>query len=141
MVFSIHHIHLKTHDPRSSAEWFVKALNFHILADLKRDAGDRLIRCTTEDGASRVNFSNERTGESLPECVVGVHFGIEHICVNSKDLPEDIDRLVALGAQLDEGQQLGKEGQTTVFLITPDGIRLELGRIDIQRIQITLDAS
>ena len=126
MVFHINHIHMKTRDPKASADWFVKAFNFTILTDVVRDVGDRFIRCQTEDGAIRVNFSGERRGETLPEGPIGLHLGMEHFGIDSADIHADVERLVALGAELDEGPQVGRGGQLIAFLNTPDGIRVEL---------------
>jgi lactoylglutathione lyase len=126
MAFHINHIHIKSRDPKSSADWFVNAFNFRILTDAVRPTGDRFIRCETEDGTLRVNFSGQRNGETLPEGCVGPQLGLEHFGIDSSDIRADVDRLVSLGAKLAEGPQEGRGGQLIAFLHTPDGIRVEL---------------
>jgi lactoylglutathione lyase len=126
MVFHINHIHMKCRDPKRSADWFVQAFNFTILTDVVRPVGDRFIRCQTEDGALRVNFSGERSGETLPEGTPGLHLGLEHFGIDSTDIEADVERLVALGAILDEGPKEGRGGQMVAFLDSPEGIRIEL---------------
>ena len=67
MVFRITHIHVKSADPRATAEWYVEAFRFRILSDTVRPRfGDRFIRCETEDGGAIVNFSGAQEGERLP---------------------------------------------------------------------------
>jgi lactoylglutathione lyase len=126
MAYRINHIHIKTRDPKGSADWLVKAFNFSILSDAERAVGDRFIRCAAEDGTMRVNFSSERSGETLPEGIVGVHLGLEHFGIDSADIVADIARLSALGAELDEGPNPGMGGQQVAFLNTPVGVRIEL---------------
>jgi catechol-2,3-dioxygenase len=68
MPFRINRIHLKTPDPRKTAEWYVKAFNFKIMSDETRAFGDRFIRCQSEDGGMGVNISGARIGERLGGC-------------------------------------------------------------------------
>ena len=66
-MYKINHIHLKSSDPESTADWWVKAFNFKIKSDTTRSFGDRFIMCESEGGLA-VNISNERTGETLNTC-------------------------------------------------------------------------
>ena len=43
MPYNINHIHLKSEDPRSTADWFAKAFNFEIVSDIVRHFGDRFL--------------------------------------------------------------------------------------------------
>lgn len=126
MTFRINHIHVKSRDPKASADWFGRAFNFTVLSDEIRRTGDRFIRCQTEDGGLRVNFSGEQDGETLPEGVEGVHLGLEHFGIDVADIRADVERLTALGAVLAEGPRVGRGGQLVAFLRTPDGVRVEL---------------
>ncbi|MBS7701547.1 MULTISPECIES: VOC family protein [unclassified Chelatococcus] len=126
MPFRINHLHVKSRDPKRSADWFISAFNFSIVSDESRSTGERFIRCTTEDGALRVNFSGERYGESLPDGPNGIHLGLEHFGIDVVDLQLELRRLLSFGACL-EGQP-GKlvNGQQYAFIRTPDGVRVEL---------------
>jgi catechol 2,3-dioxygenase-like lactoylglutathione lyase family enzyme len=73
-----------------------------------------------------VNFSDARTGEVLGDAPTGVHYGIEHFGLDSTDIEADVDRLVRLGALVEEAPKPGRGGQKIAFLRTPDGIRIEL---------------
>ena len=78
-----------------------EAFNFTVLTDETRASGDRFVRCMTEDDELQVNFSSARDGEPLADGFVGLHLGLEHFGINSTDVEADVERLSALGAELD----------------------------------------
>lgn len=126
MAFRINHVHIKHADPGAAAEWFVEAFGFKVLSDEQRPVGDRFIRCLTADGGLGVNFSGQRHGETLAPATEGVHFGLEHFGLDSVEIERDVERLVSLGARLEEGPNEGRGGQRIAFLGTPFGVRIEL---------------
>ena len=103
MPFRINHIHLKSPDPRKTADWYVKAFAFKIVSDETRVFGDRFIRCQSEDGGMAVNISGARTNEKLGAGDASAHHGLEHFGFDSEHLEADIARLEGLGAKLLEG--------------------------------------
>jgi lactoylglutathione lyase len=121
----IHHIHIKSPDPRKAADWWVAAFGFKVLSDETRPFGDRFIRCTTEDGFA-VAISGPRTGEKLGPGDASPHFGLEHVAFESADLESDIARLQKLGAKLQEGPIQVPNGARVAFLQAPDDVRVEL---------------
>ena len=124
MTFAINHIHIKSHDPRKSAEWWVEAFNFEIVNDFVREVGDRFVATRSENGIT-VNISGPRTGETLGPGDAGVHEGLEHFGLDSADLEADIERLEALGAELLEGP--ADFGAIRVcWMRAPDDVRFEL---------------
>jgi lactoylglutathione lyase len=127
MTYRINHIHIKSNDPKATADWYVKALNFEILSDEVRPKfGDRFIRCRTEDGGMAVNISGARTGETLGPGDADVHAGLEHFGLDSADLHADIARLTALGAEVAEPPVESAPGTTIAFLRLPGEVRIEL---------------
>jgi len=126
MTFRINHIHLKAKDPKRTADWWVKAFNFKIVADDVRESGDRFIRCLSEDGGIGVNISNARTGETLGPGNADVHYGLEHFGLDTLDIEKDVARLQALGAVLKEGPLRMATGARIAFLAGPDDVRFEL---------------
>ena len=126
MVYRINHIHLKSPDPRRTAEWYAKAFNFSIVSDETRVFGDRFVRCLSEGGALAVNISGARTGEALGRGDASPHHGLEHFGFDSEDVEADIARLTALGAELLEGPTQIPNGARIAFLRGPDDTRLEL---------------
>ena len=126
MAFRINHIHLKSPDPRKTADWYVGAFNFKIVSDETRVFGDRFIRCTSEDGGMAVNISGARTSEKLGPGDASAHHGLEHFGFDSEQLDADIRRLEGLGARLLEGPIQVPNGPRIAFLRAPDDVRVEL---------------
>lgn len=129
MAYAINHIHLKSNDPRTSAEWWERAFGFAIVSDIVRDIGDRFIVTESPNGI-RVNISEARPGETLAPGDAGVHEGLEHFGLDSEDLEADIERLSGLGAEVLQGPT--EMGAIRIcFLKAPDNVRIEL----IQRLE------
>ncbi|HYB42683.1 MAG TPA: VOC family protein [Candidatus Methylomirabilis sp.] len=126
MAYRINHIHLKSPDPRKTAEWYAKAFAFKILSDETRVFGDRFVRCQTEDGGMMVNISGARTAEVLGPGDARPHHGLEHFGFDSEQLEGDIARLEGLGARLLEGPIQIPNGPRIAFLWAPDDVRVEL---------------
>ena len=126
MGYRINHIHLKAPDPRKTAEWYVKAFDFTIVADEVRVFGDRFIRCQSGEGGMAVNISGARSGEALGPGDARPHHGLEHFGVDSTDIEADIRRLSGLGAALLEGPIAMPNGGRIAFMQGPDDTRLEL---------------
>ena len=126
MGFRINHIHLKSPDPKKTAEWYVKAFDFEITSDETRVFGDRFVRCQTEDGGMMVNISGARTGETLGGGDASAHHGLEHFGFDSAGLEADITRLEGLGARLLEGPIQIPNGPRICFMWAPDDVRVEL---------------
>jgi lactoylglutathione lyase len=126
MAFRINHIHLKSPDPRKTADWYTKAFNFKIVSDETRVFGDRFVRCQSEDGGLAGNISGPRTNETLQPGNASAHFGLEHFGFDSVDIDADIRRLEGLGAKLLEGPIVMPNGGRIAFMRAPDDTRVEL---------------
>ena len=125
MAYEFRHVHIKSADPKKTADWYVKAFNFAILSDAERPWGDRMVRCSMADG-SGVNISNARTGETLGDADAGAHLGIEHLGIKVDDVDAETERLTALGAELLEGPLDVPDGPRIAFLKTPVDVRVEI---------------
>src|SRR5215475_6636311 len=126
MPYRINHIHLKSPDPRKTADWYVNAFGFKILSDETRVFGDRFVRCQSEDGGMNVNISGARTNERLGPGDASAHHGLEHFGFDSANLETDIRRLEGLGARLLEGPIQVPNGGRIAFMQAPDDVRVEL---------------
>jgi lactoylglutathione lyase len=125
MPFNVNHIHLKSSDPKKTADWFVEAFNVEIMSDNVRPVGDRFIVTKTEGGLA-INISSERTGETLGPADGNPHYGLEHFGFDTDDMDADIARLVALGAEHKEGPINNGGGVSIAFIAAPGDIRIEL---------------
>ena len=124
MPFNVNHIHLKSSDPKVTADWFVEAFKVDIVSDNVRPVGDRFITTMTQGGLA-INISSERTGETLGPADADPHYGLEHFGFDTDDMDADLERLQDLGAELKEGPN--KNGGVTIaFIAAPGDIRIEL---------------
>lgn len=128
MAYLFNHVHLKSPDPKKTADWYVKAFGFEIIADTVRERGDRFIRCKTEDGVS-FNISSARTDEEMGQGDANVHFGIEHFGIEVDDLNAELKRLEAMGAKVMEGPNVSATGSKIAFIAAPDDVRIEVMQI------------
>ena len=125
MPYLVNHIHLKSSDPKKTADWFVEAFKVQIMSDTVRDFGDRFIVTQTEGGLA-INISSERTGEMLGPADANAHYGLEHFGFDTDDMDADVARLTALGAELKEGPIALPDGRKIGFIAAPGDIRIEL---------------
>ena len=121
----VNHIHLKSSDPKATADWFVEAFNVEIVSDDVRPVGDRFIKTVTEGGLT-INISSERKGETLGPADADPHYGLEHFGFDTDDMDSDLKRLPGLGAELKEGPITNAGGGAIAFIAAPGGIRIEL---------------
>ena len=125
MAYEFDHVHIKSRDPKKTADWYVEAFNFTIYNDIDRPSGDRLVQCRTASG-SGVNISNARTGETLGDADPNAHWGIEHFGIRVDDVDAEIERLGGLGAELLEGPLDAPGGLRIAFIKTPVDVRVEI---------------
>ncbi|MFW6174857.1 MAG: VOC family protein, partial [Chloroflexota bacterium] len=99
MAYVVNHVHLKSNDPKATADWFVDAFGLRIESDNVRVFGDRFLRCF--DGNNfNINISGPRTDEKLGPGDANAHLGLEHFGFDSEDLDADIRKLTGMGAEL-----------------------------------------
>ena len=92
MSYNVNHIHLKSEDPKSTADWFVKAFNVEIISDTVRHFGDRFIVTKSENDIT-INISgNDPKGllAIIRKDIKKIHFLYE--------CQEDVDFLSKEGA-------------------------------------------
>lgn len=129
MNYAFNHVHLKSTDPKKTADWYVNAFGFTIVSDATRVYGDRFISCDTADGI-RVNISAARVGETLGPADHTAHHGLEHFGITVDDCHAEIERLQGLGAELLEGPIDTPNGPRIAFMRCPEDVRLELLQLD-----------
>ncbi|MBA31312.1 MAG: hypothetical protein CL748_02125 [Chloroflexi bacterium] len=125
MPYKVNHIHIKSKNPKDTAEWFVKAFNVKIISETIRPVGDTFI-VTQSEGGLAINISSERTDEVLGPADDDAHYGLEHFGFDTDDIVSDIERLVGIGAIYKEGPVDLPDGKKIAFIGAPGGIRIEL---------------
>lgn len=124
----VNHVHLKSEDPKKTADWFVEAFGIEIRSDDMREAGgDRFLRCYDGNGFN-INISGQRDkmGEKLGPASAEPRFGLEHFGFDVDDMDSELSRLTGLGAELKEGPIDAGGGLKIAFISVPGPIRIEL---------------
>ncbi|MCH7642733.1 MAG: VOC family protein [Chloroflexi bacterium] len=124
----VNHVHLKSEDPKKTADWFVEAFGLEIRSDDVREAGgDRFLRCYDGNGFN-INISGQRDklGEKLGPASADPRFGLEHFGFDVDDMDSELKRLTGLGAELKEGPIDAGGGLKIAFISVPGPIRIEL---------------
>lgn len=125
MPYVVNHIHLKSEDPKATADWFIDAFDVKIVRDSVRETGDRFIVTQTAGGLA-INISGARTGETLGPADADAHFGLEHFGFDSDDIDADLARLEGLGATIKEQPREVGPGVKIAFIAAPGDVRIEL---------------
>ena len=114
MAFKLNHLHLKSPDPKQTADWYVANLGARIVSE-------------TGNGGFRLDL------QGLPLNVTGkidgqTHdqvYGIEHIAIDTDDIDGTVEQLKANGAKMLEETNVGG-GRRVCFFEGPQGVCLEV---------------
>jgi len=114
MAFKLNHVHLKSPNPKDTADFYVNNLGATVVAE-------------TANGGFRLDL------HGLPLNVTGkidaqTHdqvYGIEHIAIDTDDIDGTVEALKAGGATITEETQVGS-GRRVCFFEGPDGVCLEV---------------
>ena len=114
MAFGIHHVHLKTRDPKQTMQFYVDNLGATLIAEVN----PRSYRVKL-DGLT-LNITSLIDTQSREQ-----HYGMEHIAVDTDDYPGTLARLRAKGVRVLE-ELTPTNGRRVCFLEAPDGVQVEL---------------
>ncbi len=114
MAFAIHHVHLKTKDPKQTMQFYVDNLGATLIAEV----GSRGYRVNLH--GLTLNISGLIDTQTREQ-----HYGIEHIAVDTDDYPGTLARLRANGVRILE-ELPPTNGRRVGFLEAPDGAQIEV---------------
>ena len=114
MGMAVHHVHVKTQDPKQTMRFYVDNLGATLIAEVN-------------PRSYRVNL------HGLQLNITGIietqkreqHHGIEHIAVDTDDYPGTLARLRANGVRILE-ELPPTNGRHVCFLEAPDGAQIEV---------------
>ena len=114
MAFKLNHLHLKTDDPKKTAQFYVDNLGATIVAEIA-DRGVRLDLHGLTINLTTIIADQEREQK----------IGMEHIAIDTDDIDNVIQGLEASGAKVME-QMTSPTGRKICFLEGPDGVQFEI---------------
>ncbi len=123
-MFKINHIHLKAHDPKTTAQWYVNLFGAKIVGQ-GRGLGDSETIRLDIDGV-RVNVTRAPAGETLPEGTAESHYGLEHFGFDTDDIEGTMAHLEGHGVEVLLPITVAGSGNKISYIKGPDNVRIEL---------------
>jgi catechol 2,3-dioxygenase-like lactoylglutathione lyase family enzyme len=117
MSYRVNHLHLKTPDPRRTAQWYVDYLGAKVVSERKSPGGQPILRLDLH--GVPLNVTGYIEGQRLEQ-----HYGLEHVAVDTDDLDGEVEKIRTSGAKILEERSL-PDGRRVCFFEGPDGVRLE----------------
>ena len=114
MAINVHHVHLKSRDPKQTMQFYVDNLGATVIADL----GPRGYRLNLH--GLTMNLTPLVDTQKREQ-----HYGIEHIAVDTDDYTSTLAKFRANGVQVLE-ELPPNNGRRVGFLQAPDGVQIEV---------------
>ena len=122
MKFGMNHIHIKSDDPRTTAQWYVEKFGATVAGEAEM-GGTVTVR--TDLGGVRVNIT-QASSESLPAGSSDPHMGLEHFGIETDDIDAAMAELAGKGVKVLEGIRPLPNGMRIAFVEAPDNVRVEI---------------
>ena len=114
MGINVHHVHLKSRDPKQTMQFYVDNLGATVIAD----NGPRGYRLNLH--GLTVNLTPIVDTQKREQ-----HYGIEHIAVDTDDYAATLAKLRSNGVKILE-ELPPNNGRRVCFLEAPDGVQIEV---------------
>ena len=114
MAINVHHVHLKSRDPKGTMQFYVDNLGATVVAD----NGPRGYRLNLH--GLMVNLTTTVDTQKREQ-----HYGIEHLAVDTDDYAGTLAKFRANGVQVLE-ELPPNSGRRVGFLQAPDGVQIEV---------------
>ena len=124
MAYQVEHAHIKSTDPRKTAQWWADMFQAKILPEIQASGG--ALFCPVEIGDVKINITTPREHEldQMADGDAGPHYGLEHLGILTDDIDADLGRLREQGLEVFEVHETPK--LKFAFVETPDKVRIEL---------------
>ena len=123
-MFRVNHIHLKAHDPKKTAQWYVDMFGAQVVGEGKGLGDSTTVRLDIE--GTRINVTSAPAGQTLPEGTADSHYGLEHFGFDTDDIEGVMARLEAHGVEVLLPITRMTTGNTISYIKGPDNVRIEL---------------
>ena len=97
MSYFINHVHVRSENPRTSAEWYEKFFDAKIISEKEVMPGTVTVSLDA-GGSTRLNISSQPDGSSLKTSSAELNIlGLEHFGFHNDDIQSDIENFEASG--------------------------------------------
>lgn len=117
MAFRINHLHLKSPDPKKTADFYVQYAGAKVSKEAKRPDGSAAYRLDLHGVELNVT-------QFLEEQELDQFMGLEHVAIDTNNFDGEVAKIKAAGVKILEERQL-PDGRRVCFFEGPEGVRLE----------------
>jgi catechol 2,3-dioxygenase-like lactoylglutathione lyase family enzyme len=119
MAHGFHHVHIKSPNPRKTAQWWADVFEARVMPE-------HGLFCPVELDGVLINISgvSPEEAEAMAQGTAEGNFGLEHVGLTTDDLDADLARLREHG--LDIYVLRDTPTMRMAFVETPDNVRVEL---------------
>jgi catechol 2,3-dioxygenase-like lactoylglutathione lyase family enzyme len=122
-VFSYHHIHLRTRDPRGTAEWYQRMFGARIIESVQSDGQPRI---DLDINGLTVFIANVPAETDMANAPADPHLGLDHFGLRVDNLEAAVAELKQRGATFSTEPRTIRPGVKIAFIQCPDNVRVEL---------------
>lgn len=117
MAFRINHLHLKTPDPKKTADFYVEYTGAKIAKESTRPDGGMSYRLDLH--GVELNVTQFLDDQQLDQFM-----GLEHVAIDTNNFDGEVNKIKAAGIKILEERVL-PDGRRVCFFEGPQGVRLE----------------
>lgn len=117
MAFRINHLHLKTPDPKKTADFYVQYTGAKVVKENTRPDGTKNFRLDLH--GVELNITEFLTEQNLSQ-----FHGLEHVAIDTNEFDDKVGKIKAAGIKILEERVL-PDGRRVCFFEGPEGVRLE----------------
>jgi lactoylglutathione lyase len=121
--FSYDHIHLRTRDPRGTAEWYHRMFGARIIESVQSDGQPRI---DLDINGLTVFIANVPAEADMADAPAEPHLGLDHFGLRVDNLEAAVAELKQRGASFSTEPRAIRPGVKIAFIQCPDNVRVEL---------------
>lgn len=122
-VYSYDHIHLRTRDPRGTAEYYQRMFDAHIVESVQSDGKGRI---DLDINGLMVFLAPVAADADIQESPADPHLGLDHFGLRVDDIDAAYAELQQRGAVFMLAPKTIRPGVRIAFVQAPDNVRIEL---------------
>jgi lactoylglutathione lyase len=117
MAFRINHLHLKTPNPKKTADFYVEYTGAKVVKEATRPDGSKNYRLDLHGVELNVT-------QFLEEQKLDQFMGLEHVAIDTNNFDGELNKIKSAGLKILEERVL-PDGRRVCFFEGPEGVRLE----------------
>ncbi|HEX8967556.1 MAG TPA: VOC family protein [Chloroflexota bacterium] len=121
--YSYDHIHLRTRDPRNTADWYRRMFGAEIQESVQSDGQPRI---DLSINGLTIFLAQVAAGADVPAAPADPHLGLDHFGLRVDDLDAAVGELKRRGATFTTEPRTIRPGVKIAFVQCPDNVRVEL---------------